>query len=336
MMKTYFDSRWIGDHGIGRFARVLSNYLDLEPLPIKGKPSSPFDPFRMFFVMLLKTPRNACVLSPGYNAPLFVVRPFIFTILDLNHIDRPENSSFFKRLYYRIIMKRAAHKAFKVLTISEFSRQRIIEWSGLDPDNVVNVSCGVDSNYNQNVKPCAFNFPYILCVSNRRPHKNEPRIIEAFATSNINTDILLVFTGPPSDTITGICRQFGIEKRVSFLGRVPEDDLPGLYRGALILLFPSLYEGFGLPVIEAMACGTPVVTSNTTSLLEIAGDAALLVNPLSVKEISTGIERLCSDYELRESIRNKGYEQAALYSWDNVAARVNKVMNELENIRYRP
>lgn len=323
-----FDPRWSGDHGIGRVSRILDAQLCLPHLAISGKPSSPLDPLRLFFAML-KLPNNCAVFSPGYNAPLFVVRPYVFTILDLNHIDRPENSSFFKRLYYRFIMRRAAHKAFRVLTISEFSRQRIIDWSGIDPCRVVNISCGVDSCYTPNVAPFASDFPYLLCVSNRKAHKNEPRVVEAFAKANIDSDIRLYFTGNVNEQMMSLCQQLGIQDRVVFMGRIPENDLPGLYRGALALVFPSLYEGFGLPVIESMACGTPVITSNTTSLAEVAGDAALLVDPLSIEQISTRIEWICTDMNLRETLIERGLIQAKKFNWDMVAYKVKIVLDDL-------
>jgi len=227
-------------------------------------------------------------------------------------------------------MKRAAYKAFRVLTISEFSRQRIIDWSGIDPSHVVNMSCGVDSCYTPDVTPFASDFPYLLCVSNRKAHKNEPRVVEAFAKANIDSNIRLFFTGSANEQMTILCQQLKIEKRVIFMGRVPEEELPGLYRGALGLVFPSLYEGFGLPVIEAMACGTPVLTSNTTSLPEVAGDAAILVDPLSVEQISSGIERLCTDMNLRAELIERGIQQAEKFSWDIVVNNVKDVLTELD------
>ena len=332
-MKIYYDARWIGDHGIGRFARVLDQRLDLPHLMIEGSPSSPFEPLRLLLVMLLRTSKNVCVFSPGYNAPLLLVRPYVFTILDLNHIDRAENSNFFKRLYYRLVMRRAARKAFRVLTISRFSRQRIIDWSGVDPMRIVNVSCGVDSCYNANVDPYKPGYPYLLCVSNRKSHKNEPRVLAAFGRAVINSDIRLIFTGQATDVLLDICCQYGVADRVVFVGRVPETDLPGLYRGALALVFPSLYEGFGLPVIEAMACGTPVLTSNTTSLPEVAGDAALLVDPLSVDQITLGVERLCTDAVLRAVLIERGLRQATKFNWEGVCDKVSATLHELHTSR---
>lgn len=323
-----FDARWLGDHGIGRVSRILDERLCLPHLEISGKPSSPFDPFRLFIAML-KLPKNSAVFSPGYNAPLFVVRPYIFIVHDLNHIDRPENSNLFKRMYYRFIMLRACRNAFRVLTVSEFSRQRIISWAQIPEMHVVNIGNGVDSCYMPNVNPYTPGYQYLLCVGNRKAHKNEGRVLEAFAKAKIDSGIRLLFTGNVNEQMMSLCQQLGIENRVVFMGRIPEEDFPGLYRGALGLVFPSLYEGFGLPVIEAMACGTPVLTSNNTSLPEVAGDAAILVDPLSVEQISTGIECICSDMNLREKLIERGIQQARKFRWDTVTNNVQNALSEL-------
>lgn len=296
---------------------------------IDGSPSSPLDPLRLLWAML-KLPRGTPVFCPGYNAPLFVVRPFVFTIHDLNHIDRSENSNFLKRLYYRLIMRRACRKAFRILTVSEFSRQRIIEWAGIDANRVVNMGNGVGQDYHPDVTPYDPGFRYLLHVGNRKAHKNDSRVMRAFARANIDPDIRLMFTGHANKALLLLSKRLGVEKRVVFVGRVPEEDLPHLYRGALALVFPSLYEGFGLPVIEAMACGTPVLTSNTTSLPEVAGGAALLVDPLSVEQIIEGVERLCTDDILRESMRQRGLRWAAQMTWDDSAAKVEAVFDELK------
>lgn len=326
---TFLDTRWIGDHGIGRFAAMLDQHLGLPHLPLTGNPWAPADPLRLWLA-LRRLPPGSAVLCPGYNAPLFTARPFIFTIHDLNHLDRPENSSRLKRLYYRLIIRRAAHQAFRILTVSEFSRQRIISWAGLAPERVVNVGNGVDAAYNPGGQAFTPGYPYLLCVGNRKPHKNEARVLAAFARADISRQIRLLFTGDPSEELTGLARDLAVAERVVFLGRVPEAELPGLYRGALALLFPSLYEGFGLPVIEAMACGTPVLTADTTALPEVAGDAALLVDPRAVPQIASGIEQLCGDETIRTELRRKGLIQAAKFSWAGVAARVKSVLAEFQ------
>lgn len=329
MSMVKFDSRWIGEHGIGRFAREIDQRLNLPSLNMSGNPSSPLEPLRLFLFMLFKMGKAKAVFSPGYNAPLFFFRPYIFTVHDLNHIDRPENSSVMKRLYYRLIMRRACIKAHRVLTVSEFSRNRIATWAGIDIDKVVNVGNGVDESYHPHVTPWDPGYRYFLCVSNRKAHKNELRVLEAFSLSEIDTDIRLVFTGNENESTRLKIEALNLSERVIFSGRVPEENLPSLYTGSLALLFPSLYEGFGLPVIEAMACGIPVLTSNTTCLPEIAGDAAILVDPESVSEMVKGIRELFYNQKLRMQMRDKGFVQARKFSWDKTAEKVNSVITKL-------
>lgn len=328
-MKTYIDERWIGEHGIGRFANVLASNIEFAHLNMPGSPSSPMDALRFFF-RTLSLSKKDLVFSPGYNAPVFIRNPFIFTIHDLNHIDRGENSSFLKRLYYKWIMQRACRHAQAVLTVSEFSKRRIVEWSGIPAERVINVGNGVDAEYSPSATPFQPGYPYVLSVSNRKAHKNEPRLIEAFSRASVPDSVRLLFTGKATPSLMELIDHYQLRERVIFIGRVAESDLPGLYKGALALLFPSLYEGFGLPVIEAMACGCPVLTSNTTSLPEVAGEAALLVDPTSVQEIAGGISAICGDEALRVVMVGKGYRQASRFSWSEV---VNKTEMALKRVQ---
>jgi glycosyltransferase involved in cell wall biosynthesis len=137
-----------------------------------------------------------------------------------------------------------------------------------------------------------------------------------------------VFTGDPSPGMTKCIAEQQMKDRVHFAGVVPEPKLPGLYRGAVALVFPSLYEGFGLPVLEAMACGTPVVTANTTAIPEVAGDAALLVDPTSAEQIANSIEKIVNDNSLRLCLRNKGLARAAQFSWEQTKDRVKQVISQ--------
>lgn len=163
-------------------------------------------------------------------------------------------------------------------------------------------------------------------MSNRKPHKNEIRLVTAFARSTV-PELHLVFTGEPTPEIMKCIERQRLIARVHFVGSVPEVKLPALYRGAEALVFPSLYEGFGLPVLEAMACGTPVVTANRTALPEVAADAALLVEPTSVELIAHAIKQIINDSSLRVCLRKKGLARAAQFSWDRTIDLVKKVLN---------
>ncbi|HDU5905217.1 TPA: glycosyltransferase family 4 protein, partial [Klebsiella pneumoniae subsp. pneumoniae] len=163
-----------------------------------------------------------------------------------------------------------------------------------------------------------------------KAHKNEIRILEAFSRANVSDNLKIVFTGSLNDTLDQKIHELGLSERVIFTGYIKTADLPPLYRGAKALVFVSLYEGFGLPVIEAMACGTPVVTSNTTSLGEVAGEAAILVNPESTTEITSGIEQVINDNDKRAWLISNGLKRAQLYTWDKVANKISDVLSSLD------
>jgi glycosyltransferase involved in cell wall biosynthesis len=320
-----FDSRWIGPHGIGRFAREVSRDAGFAPLDCSGTPMSALDSWRVARA-LARCSSDSVFFSPGYNAPLFSRRPFVFTVHDLNHIDRPENSSALKRLYYRTVLKSACHRAAAVLTVSQFSKQRLIDWAGLDAAQVFNVGNGVDTAFNAIGPRHQPGFPYLLVVGNRKGHKNEHRAVAAFAQAVIDPAVHLLFIGQPNPDLQICLARHDVAHRAHFVGHVSDALLPALYRGATALLFPSLYEGFGLPVLEAFACGVPVITSTVTSLPEVAGDAACLVDPLSVDDIAGGIARVLNDQVLRTTLRCRGLARAQLFQWPQVAGRVQAVL----------
>jgi len=321
----YADQRWIGYHGIGQFARHVLAGLDYRPVPLASNPAAPLDAWRLARALDNLT-KNDLFFSPGYNTPLFCASPFVFTICDLSHIYCPENSSPLIRLYYATVAKRACQRAAKILTISKFTCRQIIEWSGVPLGKIVNVGCGVDPAYHPGEDLYGLPFPYLLCVSNRKRHKNEFRVVEAFAQAGLAAELRLVFTGDGTTGLANWIERHRVTAAVHFVGRVPESRLPSLYRGAEALIFPSLYEGFGLPLLEAMASGTPVVTSNITALPEVAGDAALLVDPTSVEQIAAAIRQIIKDSLLRRQLREKGLARAAQFSWESTAARVHETI----------
>jgi glycosyltransferase involved in cell wall biosynthesis len=136
----------------------------------------------------------------------------------------------------------------------------------------------------------------------------------------------LVFTGGPTAELTDFIERFHISQRVYFAGVVPETKLPSLYRGAEALVFPSLYEGFGFPIVEAMGCGTPVLTANVAAMPEVAGGSALLVDPTSVEQIARAMEQIVGDTTLRQQLRQKGLTRSAEFSWANTTARVRGLL----------
>lgn len=321
-----FDTRWKGAHGIGRFATELHRRLEyFSEIGIGGRPSSPLDPLLLTRYLHSTTPR--LFFSPGYNAPLGNPCPFVFCIHDLNHLFVKDNSSVLKRAYYASVMRPAAHKARWILTVSEFSRRSICEWAQIAETKVIDVGNGVSEAFRASgTHFTGIGRPYFLHVGCHKPHKNFERVLQAFAASGLRRDFMLVSTGEPGTHLRRKIATLGLEECVSFVGVMPEEQLAELYRGATALIFVSLYEGFGLPIVEAMACGTPVLTASVTSMPEVAGDAAILVSPYDVEAIRDALVNLARDDQLRESLRARGLDRVKRYTWSSTAEKTRSVL----------
>jgi len=325
-MNLVFDARWIGNHGIGRFAReVRSRIPAAQDFQSRIKPWSAFDAVHLS-IRLSSLRKPAFFYSPGYSAPASTSVPFIFTIHDLNHIDCAESRTYPKQVYYERVMKPACQRARAVLTVSEYSQNRIRAWSGIEPARVVNVGNGVDSLFTAQGPRYSHPKPYILCMGNRKPHKNEVRTLLAFAKLAQRIPHDLMFSGVASEELLQRIRAAGVADRVHFLGPLSDAQLASVYRGAAALLFVSLYEGFGLPVVEAMACGVPVITSNVCALPEVAGTAALTVDPLSVDAIAEALLSTLTDGPATTARVREGASTVARYSWERTGFEVRRVI----------
>lgn len=322
MQKILYDTRWIGEHGIGRFAREVRARLPAGTLDLTGTdPVSPQGLLELEWQALRHQRPGTVFYSPGYAPPVTWLGPLVFTVHDLIHLDVPEEASRFKALYYGRVVRPAMHRSRRVLTVSEYSRQRLLEWSGVSPEGVVVVGNGVDPTYSPHGPRHEPGYPYVLYVRNTKPHKNVEGLLRAFALLD-EPDVRLVLSGPADDLTRHAALRLGVLNRVVFAGRIPEAQLPAYYRGAAVVTMPSLYEGFGLPALEGMASGVPVVVSGTTSLPEVVGTAGLLVDPMDPESIADGLRRALGDTELRRALVASGLERARQFSWDDVAARV--------------
>jgi glycosyltransferase involved in cell wall biosynthesis len=326
LLNLLVDARWFGPHGIGRFASAVSTRLpDHVRLTGGPKPLSLLDPIWLSCQIAARRP--SVFFSPGFNPPAMCRVPLVITIHDLAHIQLPCLSTYRRRLYYEFLVRRASNRAHRVITVSEYSRREILNWTGLPESRVTNVGNGVERTFRPEGPRYEPGFPYILYVGNARPHKNLDRLFSAFAPID-DPDLRLVLTTPKTRELMRRLFKSGIEKRVCFATSVTDEDLPALYRGALALVFPSLMEGFGLPPLEAMACGTPVVASRRGAIPEVLGNAGLLVDPLDSVDIRQGIERVLEDSALRSAMRQAGLVRARLFNWDTVGAKVNQVIQE--------
>ena len=326
MVKVFYDARWIGDHGIGRFADELQKLLPgLVRYEAQRRPWHPLDP--AFLGAALWREKARLFFSPGYNSPVGWPKPFIFTLHDLNHLCIRDNSNIAKRAYYKHIIRPACHRAAFVLTVSGYSKREISAWAGIKEEKVVNVGCGVGYPFRLEGPGHDPGYPYLLYVGSHKPHKNLSRLLKAYGISGISGDVRLIMTGKASAALREMIREARLEGRIEFVESANNEELACLYRGALAFVFPSLYEGFGLPPLEAMACGIPVLTSNVCSLPEVVGDAGVLVDPLDVEAIADGMRRLVGDSDLRAGLRQKGLLRAKRFSWGETAQRTREVLN---------
>jgi glycosyltransferase involved in cell wall biosynthesis len=243
----------------------------------------------------------------------------VLTLLDVQHLDLPQLFSRGERLFRRIAYDRAARHADRVIVISEWVRERVVERLGLAPDRVHAIHLGVDL---ERFTPDASiaREPFLLYPARPWPHKNHRRLFEAFAgVRSRHPELRLVLTGSGHDTSS-------LPTGVEALGDVPLDRRIDLYRRAALVVFPSLYEGFGLPPIEAMACGCPVASSSAGSLSEVCGDAARLFDPHSVEEIVTAVEDVLA---APEDWGARGPARARSFTWDATARAHDAVYREL-------
>jgi glycosyltransferase involved in cell wall biosynthesis len=327
MIEVLYDARWIGNHGIGRFAdELLKRLPSLTPFKSARRPSHPLDPWLLG--MMLRAKRPKLFFSPGYNSPRGYSCDFILTLHDLHHLRVPENSNAAKRAYYERIIRPACRRAAFVLTVSDYSKREIAAWARLDEARIINVGNGVGCPFVPEGIRHEPGYSYILYVGSSNPHKNLLRLLEAFKISGLAKHIRLVISGKPTRPLIAQLRRLKLDGAVVFTGTVSNADLAALYRGALAFVFPSLYEGFGLPPLEAMACGVPVLTSNVCAIPEVVADAALLVDPRSTDAIAQGMIRIVEDSALRDSLKRKGFLRAKAYSWDETARKVQEILQK--------
>jgi glycosyltransferase involved in cell wall biosynthesis len=320
------DARWIGTHGIGRFAREVFGRLPEHRQLVGGpKPLSAADPLWLACQLAARRPR--VYFSPGFNPPPLRSAPFVFTIHDLIQIQVPAESTPAKRLYYRLIVKPACGRASCVLTVSEYSRERILEWSGLPEERVVNVGNGVAPPFQPDGPRRQSGYPYVLYVGNSRPHKGLFRLLIAFRGIACS-DLRLVLAGRLGAETARSLETLGLRHRTEIVDSPTDEDLASLYRGALLLVIPSLVEGFGLPALEAMACGTPVIASSAGALPEVVGEAGALVDPYDVDGIRSEMESVLASPARQAAMRAKGIERSKQFTWDKVAAKVRAILEE--------
>ena len=282
--------------------------------------------------------------APHYVLPPLVPCRSVVTIHDCIHLMFPQYLPNKLALRYaRTSIAMAARRATRVMTVSETSKRDIIRFFGTAPEKIDVIYNAYDERFGDQPSEeeiwrvrerYQLHEDFVLYAGNVKPHKNLERLIEAFHLVRERglDHVKLVITGDDISKYAALRRavhQHKLHKYVRFLGYLPEGTLAAMYRLASVFVFPSLYEGFGLPPLEAMASGTPVVTSNVSSLPEVAGDAAILVDPYDPSAIADGICRVLTDDALADDLRRRGLARARQFSWETSVQRVREIYREV-------
>jgi len=367
-VRIAIDARKLRDFGIGTYVRNLLRHLgrldatteyvvlcheadrdDVSACGANFRPfidSSPGYSLREQVTVPLDLRRARVDL---FHAPHYVLPPLIscrsvVTIHDCIHLRFPQYlPSRIGYAYARGSLWVATHRSSRVLTVSEASKRDILAYFRVPDTKIDVIPNAIDERFWETPDPdqvvqvrerYQLNDRFVLYVGNIKPHKNVERLIVAFHRLRGHgfDDLKLLVIGDQVSryaTLRRAIHRYQLHKHVRFLGFVPDRTLAVLYRLAAVFVFPSLYEGFGLPPLEAMASGTPVITSNVSSLPEVVGDAAVLIDPYDPDAIAGAIRRVLEDEDLRRDLRRRGLERARHFSWDRSIARVRRIYDEV-------
>jgi len=302
-----------------------------------------FGPGSTYFWRFIKLPYQLKSLSsldlvhdPYEIGPLSFRLPFkkLITIHDLAPMLYPETCSFVNSLAHRLLLRRTAQTVDKIVTDSYSSKMDIVKYLGISEENIAVIPGGVHPRFSQlspeemKIDDKSYEIPskFILYVGTLEPRKNIPNLIRAYnrlKEAGLEHKLVIVGkTGWKYKSIFKIIYDLNLSKDVILTGYIPECDLPKIYNAADLFVYPSLYEGFGLPPLEAMACGCPVITSNTSSLPEVVGQAGIMVNPHDVKELANTMYTVLTDEGLRTTMIERGLQQAKKFNWNISAKRL--------------
>ncbi len=298
---------------------------------------------------------------PLNAVPLWMPKPYMVTIHDMSTLLFGDQAGYRSNLR-RFYLRRGLLRADRVMTVSIATRRDVQTVLGISPDRIRVVYNAPDPIFcHHAVSPGGsqngheiqrvldryhIHYPFLLYVGRTNPQKNIPRLAEAFAVVHgemqdhpVYRDLRLIIIGDEiarHPSLRHAVIESRVEASVRFLGFVPIETLRSFYQAAKAFVFPSLYEGFGLPPLEAMACGTPVVCSNVSALPEVVGDAAVVVNPENVFDIARGMKEILLDENLRSRLIARGFEQARQFSWERTAAQVLQAYEEIASYKKRP
>ncbi|MBW4613041.1 MAG: glycosyltransferase family 4 protein [Desmonostoc vinosum HA7617-LM4] len=273
--------------------------------------------------------KSTLLFSPIPEAPLFSSCAYVITVHDLIPLRFPQWFSITQRLYCIYYIRAVIQQAKHVICNSQATAADLSNFLEVPKEKLTAISLGYDSENFRFLDVPRQN--YFLYLGRHNPHKNLHRLITAFAGLSNCKDYELWLAGPSdrryTPTLTAQIAQLGITDQVKFLNYVPDQELPKIINQAIALVFPSLWEGFGLPVLEAMACGTPVITSNLSSLPEIAGNAAIFINPYNTREITEAMQAIATDSALRSRLSHQGIIHCQQFSWAKTGQATAEVLS---------
>lgn len=292
--------------------------------------------------------------SPHYNIPLFPIRSKkrLVTIHDVNHLQpwfrNTSYKGYLKSKLAEFLIKQALKKSDQVITVSQFTKQELLNRFTVSPEKITVIPLGIDHHcfrlysrfdIEKITASYAISNDYIIYLGNVKPHKNIARLILAFSDSNYlqKKAVTLIIVGEKEkflgqnhlldETYSNL--PVSVKSRIKFTGFVPDKDLPKLLAGAKLMVFPSLYEGFGLPPLEAMACGCPTVVSNAGSIPEVCGNASIYFDPYDTNEITAAIEKMLSDEPLRQNYIQKGLQHVKSFNWEKSGEEHLKIIKSM-------
>ncbi len=276
--------------------------------------------------------------APSFMAPLFCPCRLVMTIHDLNHMVLPQFYTPLHQFYYQVFVRSCIKRSEYILTVSHFSKDEIVRNLDIASDKVFVTYNGVSDNYRPETDQQKLAYvrdlyelpdQFIFCLSNNKPHKNVHQLVRAYCHSRV--DIPLVLACPVDRSLIQIAENYGKKHLIYFSKFIDESHLPSVYSMTHLFVYPSTYEGFGLPPLEALSCGAPVVVARSSSLPEVVGDAAIFTNPFDYLDIARALELGVSDTALRQRLRDNGVIHARRFTWESMAKQTLDIYSSCDD-----